>query len=403
MSRTLPNRASLTVARLQKMEPGETLWDTGVRGLCARRQRTEAITFFVKYRTGSGRIRWYAIGRWGSPWQPGTARDEALKVLAEAADGKDPQATKEVRKTGSTVTDILTRYIDDTGAAKRLKPATLGEYSRIKDDIIGPAIGKIAAADLSHQDVERFHKETLKGRPYLANRCLALLRAAFNKSEHLVGRNPARGIQKNHEHARDRVLTVDELKRLGAVMREPEVIEREGVYSLAAITFLLLTGRRKNEALHLKWADLSPDLTMMNVPDHKASRLRGTAMYALGTPAQKLLKALPRIEGNDYVFASTTTEGAHLWNVDSTWERVCTRAKIADVRIHDLRRTHGTHSANMGIGVLETSRLLGHASTHTTQKHYLRQNAESLKPVADEVAGSLQRLLAAPKQKRKAR
>tara|TARA_R110000868_G_scaffold410169_1_gene697427 strand:- start:5788 stop:7005 length:1218 start_codon:yes stop_codon:yes gene_type:complete len=401
MTRSKPNRASITVARLAKMQPGETLWDTGVRGLCARRQTTEAITFQLYYRTGSGRSRWFTIGRWGSPWQPGTARDEAIKLLAEVADGKDPQSTKAHRKTGSAVTDILTAYIEGTGAAKQLKPATIKEYERLRDDIIGPHLGQLPAADLSHQDIQRFHAETLKGRPYLANRCLALLRAAFNKAEHLIGRNPARGIQKNHEHARTRVLSLDEMQRLGAALRDPEVLAREGVYCCAALGFMLMTGRRKHEVLKLKWADISPDMTTITLQDHKSSRLRGAAVHVLGSPATKLLKTLPKIAKNPYVFASTAKEGVHLQNVDETWRRVCERAEIVDARIHDLRRTNASHAANIGIDVHSTSRLLGHASVNTTTRHYVHQQAQGLKPVADELAGSLSRLLAAPKRRGK--
>jgi hypothetical protein len=46
-----PNRASLTVDRLTKLKPNETLWDTSVRGLCARRRTVDTVTFYVKYRT----------------------------------------------------------------------------------------------------------------------------------------------------------------------------------------------------------------------------------------------------------------------------------------------------------------------------------------------------------------
>src|SRR5262245_45838896 len=105
-----PNRASLTVERLAKLSLGETLWDTSVRGLCARRQRSKAVTFYVKYRTQGRRTRWYKIGQWKSPWQPGTARDEALKVLGEVASGHDPQAGRESKRREMTVADVLTAY-----------------------------------------------------------------------------------------------------------------------------------------------------------------------------------------------------------------------------------------------------------------------------------------------------
>lgn len=397
MPRQASRRATLTTARLEKLKPGEILWDTTVRGLCARRQTSQSVTFSLKYRTPGGRQRWLTIGRWGSPWEPGTARQEALKVLGLVANGIDPQATKEHRRGALTVRCLLNKYLTEVGTRKQLKARTVLEYRRLVDDVICPHIGATPAQELTHQDVAKLHGVTLAGTPHQANRCVALLRASFNAFEHLVGgHNPARRIMLHQENARDRVLSIEELGRLGATLRDPAVVEREGVYACAAVLLLLLTGRRKNEVLKLKWSDLSPDRTTMSVADHKASRRKGAAVYPVGRAAARLLTALPRQVGNPHVFVSPTKVGAPLHDLDETWRRCCKLAKIEGARIHDLRRTHATQAAGVGIELGTTQRLLGHASSAVTSAVYIRQNAGALLPAADMVSESLIELVDGP-------
>jgi integrase len=189
------------------------------------------------------------------------------------------------------------------------------------------------------------------------------------------------------------VLSLDELKRLSVAIRDRKVIEREGAYAVAAVRFLLLTGRRKEECLRLRWDQLSDDMTLMAVHDHKASRLRGTVYYALSESTARLLASLPRIEKNPHVFASTVKEGGHLVAIDETWRRICRVAGIEGARIHDLRRTHSTHAAELGVELLSTSRMLGHSSVKVTESVYTKIEAKSLRPVANRVASSLAAIL----------
>src|SRR5918998_6188458 len=78
---------------VRKLGPGEVVWDAGsgaVTGFGARRQRSEAVSFIVVYRTREGRQRWHTIGRYGSPWTPDEARVEAKRLLGIVADGGGP-------------------------------------------------------------------------------------------------------------------------------------------------------------------------------------------------------------------------------------------------------------------------------------------------------------------------
>jgi integrase len=56
--------------------------------------------------------------------------------------------------------------------------------------------------------------------------------------------------------------------------------------------------------------------------------------------------------------------------VQLTWRRNRKRLGLKDVRMHDLRRTFGYNLIKQGRPIYEVSKLLGHSSVVTTEKHY---------------------------------
>ena len=56
--------------------------------------------------------------------------------------------------------------------------------------------------------------------------------------------------------------------------------------------------------------------------------------------------------------------------VQLTWSRNRKRLGINDARFHDLRRTFGYNLIKQGKPIYEVSKLLGHSSVRTTEKHY---------------------------------
>ena len=85
MAAKTDHRVRLTKSVVDKMAPGETLWDADVRGFGVRCQR-RARNYVLKTRV-NGRQRWFTIGEHGSPWTPDTARkqfDLAMSVLLDA-------------------------------------------------------------------------------------------------------------------------------------------------------------------------------------------------------------------------------------------------------------------------------------------------------------------------------
>ena len=53
--------------QVRTLKKGETIWDQSLPGFGARRQNSEAVSYFLYYRTAEGRQRWYTIGKHGVP------------------------------------------------------------------------------------------------------------------------------------------------------------------------------------------------------------------------------------------------------------------------------------------------------------------------------------------------
>src|SRR5829696_4288245 len=113
-------RTRIGLREVRKLGPGEIVWDTAVVGFGARRQKSSTVSYFVKYRTKSGRQRWQVIGRHGSPWTPEMARDRARAILGEVVDGADPAAEKRVAREAKTVAELCDLYLADAQAGRVL-------------------------------------------------------------------------------------------------------------------------------------------------------------------------------------------------------------------------------------------------------------------------------------------
>lgn len=121
----------LTKSEIDKMAARTVLWDAGkgsVPGFGVRRQKTHPV-FFVKY-SDRGRQRWFSIGRYGAPWTVDGARQEAKRVLGQAASGNDPAVQRAKRKVA--VTPLLMAELCDRYMAAATKGVILTRFNRPK-------------------------------------------------------------------------------------------------------------------------------------------------------------------------------------------------------------------------------------------------------------------------------
>jgi integrase len=368
---------------IEALAPGEIdyiAWDQDVPGFGVRVMPSGRKSFVLQYRAGR-RSRRMVLG-YVNVVTPEQARTMAIQHLAALRQGVDPLAERDTGRDAVTVKDLATRF-DAEHIAVHLKPSTQKEYRRSLKKFILPFFGNQPIAEVSREEVARFHHK-YRHVPYQANRCLEILSKMFNLAElwglRPDGSNPRKHIKKYREEKRERFLSAAELRRVGEVLREMEAEGLELPSAIAAVMLLILTGCRLNEIMTLRWEYVDLDSGVLNLPDSKT----GAKIVYLGKPAIDTLRRLPRLPGNPWVIHGLKP-GGHLIDLQPFWQRVRARAGLKDARIHDLRHTFASSAVAAGQGLPMIGKLLGHTQVATTAR-YAHLAADPVKAAANGVA-----------------
>jgi hypothetical protein len=66
----MASKQRIGLRQVRALKPGETIWDASLAGFGAGRQRGNAVSYVLFYRTKEGRQRWFTIGRHGDLGRP---------------------------------------------------------------------------------------------------------------------------------------------------------------------------------------------------------------------------------------------------------------------------------------------------------------------------------------------
>ena len=370
-------------------------WDDDLPGFGLRVRSSGKMTFICQFRNSQGRIRKITLGAYGR-MTPHEARIEARSVLAAVDKGEDPAANRDAVKKAPTMKEFAERYLREHAALKK-KARSISQDKSMLDNIILPALGNQKLQGITRNDVTRLHY-SLRKTPYRANRVLALLSKMFNLAERWGlrpdGSNPCRHVEKFKEKKRERYLSSEELSRLGNTLAQAEREGKELPSVITAIRLLILTGARLSEILDLRWEWVDFEHGCLRLPDSKT----GAKLIPLSRPAYEILENLPRLMGNPYVIPGAK-EGEHLVNLNKPWRRIRKRARLDDVRIHDLRHSFASVAAASGMGLPVIGALLGHKEASTTQRYTHLAN-DPLKAAADMVAQKITEAMNKPPSKK---
>lgn len=338
-------------------------YDSEVSGLGCRVTAAGARSFILEYRTRSGRKRRYTIGRAGE-WSVGAARAEAKELKKQIDRGEDPLADIRADREAPTVADLCQRFGDEHLPKKRA--STQQGYRIIIDGLILPRLRHMKVAEVTFADVDALHRRVTKGgAPYQANRAVAVLSKMFSLAMRWKWRpdNPAKGVERNREHKRERYLSADELKRLSEALTE--CADQQGA---SIIRLLLLTGARRGEVFRMRWADLDLKQGIWGKPG-ATTKTATFHRVPLSAPARALLAELRRKADNDAEFVFPSRFGGHRVEIKKTWHAACKAAKIVGANAHDLRHTYASVLASSGHSLPIIGRLLGHSQAATTQRY----------------------------------
>jgi site-specific recombinase XerD len=382
---------TITIEVVKSVNPGEIIWDTKVVGFAVRRQKSEARTYVVKTRVNNQQ-RWFTIGRHGSPWTPEKARREAQRILGSVAEGQDLSSIRDEHKASMTMGDLCDLYLQEAIAGNILtkygepkKTSTIDTDRGRIERHIKPLLKKKLVKDVTTQDVKLFMhyvaigktatdvKTGLRGRAIVAGgrgtatRTVGLLGGIFSYALDNGMRpdetNPVHGLKRYPDKKENRFLTPPEFGKLGEAMAEAED-DGEGIYGLAGIRLLMLTGCRKSEILTLEWEHVDFENTCLRLPDSKT----GEKVVLLGVPALDLLLSLPRIRNNQYVLPGKKKRH-HLVGLPKIWERIKARADLDWATLHILRHSFASFGAGAGLGLPIIGKLLGHNDASTTLRY----------------------------------
>ncbi len=381
----MPKISRATVAKLKPGAAERFVWDSELRGFGVRVLPSGVSSYVLQYRPRSGgRQRRFGIARLGE-LTPDEARIKAKRLLGQIADGADPSGERQSRRKAETVEELGERYLSDHAEAHK-RESSIASDRRLLNALILPRLGRIKVADLSSDDVARLH-HGLRETPYQANRALALVSKMLNLAEawklRPVNSNPCRHVKRYRETKRERFLSGDELRRIGAALAEAERDGSEPASCIAVIRLLALTGCRMGEIRTLRWEHVDMAASALRLPDSKT----GAKVIALGAPALALLAALPR--AGDYIAPGADAERPVSFNrLEKAWARIRDRAAVPDARLHDFRHTVGTYGGQAGFNAFLVRDLLGHKTLAMTGR-YVEKDADPLKRAADAVSARI--------------
>lgn len=315
------------------------------------------------------------------------AREAASDTLGAIRRGVDPQAAKRAKRQKPTFAELWAHW--QSHSQGRKKERSIREDNRQYAAYLQPWANR-RLSTIRAQDVAALHSRlgTNSG-PYQANRVLALVKSMFGKAEGIgwKGENPAKGIEKFPEVARDRFLLPEELPAFFVSLAEEPNPFIQGFFLLC-----LLTGARRSNVLAMRWSEISWELRQWRIPEPKGGFV---VVVPLCPQALQVLEQLRCHEArnDEWVFPSGRG-AAHLKDPMPAWRRLCKRAGFVDsdgkptLHIHDLRRSLGSWGAITGASLQVIGKLLGHVRPETTAI-YSRLTLDPVREAVDKATAAI--------------
>jgi integrase len=383
----------LTVASIQKYQPGvvrREFYDTGAPGLTlivevsgrksfAFRAKAKKKTLGPVDLSGTERC---GVPPVGSPHTLSQARAAVAALQQRIQAGEDVFSSGGSKGTGRTYPEAVKQYITNARAvgprskgwqdSARVLGLAYGEIDATPIPIPGglaerwatKEIGSITVDDL-HDLVAESITTAIPGKPprvkkhsngrgrIMAADLSACFRWLFRKR--WLKDDIAHGLDKPQKfEARDRALTGDELRKVLLGAQELGEPWRTFVFCLAVL------GQRRREVSNMTWAELDLDKAVWNLP---ASRTKNARAHTVPLPplVAELLGTLPK--RGEFVF--TTNGHDPVSGFSDLKERLDGAiGPIAPWRLHDLRRTMVTGSAELGVAPHHIEAIVNHVSGH---------------------------------------
>ncbi len=249
-----------------------------------------------------------------------------------------------------------------------------------------PDLGMTRVHELSARQLQGFFNHKLAEGLSIRNVQIIreVLRAALSRAmrEEIVMRNVASLVELPKWEGREVTpWTVDEARRFLSACT--------GDSLHAAFLLAVLYGLRRGEVLGLRWEDVDLAESRLHICQ-QLQRIDGELRLApLKTRASR--RDLPLIEGlrfalinqqkvtggSTFVFATRSGNPIEPRNYVRSFKRLCAKAEVRPIRLHDMRHTAATLLKKMGAPARDVQLILGHSTVTITQNIYQHDDMES--------------------------
>lgn len=299
--------------------------------------------------------------------------------------------------TKRTVSESLDIYLERSRRDKA--PGTLRAYRQHARDYIKPYIGRVKLSNLTtplvQQWIDRLLRETdLTGSTI--RRAAQVLSGCCREAAQMgeIERNPVTGVRLPRENkVTTTVWTIEEIRAVLEALADEEP-RWYGLYVLA-----LTTGMRPGELRALMWDSVDLDHGIihvrrtMSIDEGGSSTVRdGTKsgrdrMVVIDDGVAEVLRRIPR--RNEFVFPGEHVDALAASSWRQFHERLCKKARVRTIRLHDLRHANATISLYLGTSSKVVSERLGHSTVRMTLDRYTHVVAELHRSAATELASVL--------------
>ena len=389
MSSQKTNKVKLTKRIVEGVLPDRekriVVWDTEVTGFCIRVYPSGKKTYFLQYRNKNRETHKIKLGVHGKITTE-LAREQAIKLSLNVSIGEDPSVKTSSNNKEKTLQDLAEEYLSLHAKLKKTPKGCKEDASRL-NNIILKKYGYMRVEAVSTLDLQKLHSQ-LQDKPYRANRIRSLLSKMFNLAVQWGWRadNPVMGIERYQEYKRHRWLNDEESQRLFSALA---AYHNQSVAN--AIRLLLLTGSRRNEALHATWEQFDLEKGIWTKPAH-STKQRKLEHLPLSSPVIEMLKNMKADANSPFLFPGKIP-GKPIQEIKQAWNTIRQKAGLSDVRIHDLRHTYASHLVSSGLSLSIVGKLLGHTQAATTQR-YAHLADEPLREATELFGNKMKNLIA---------
>jgi integrase len=382
----------------------EYVYDQDKPGLAVRLTSGGARTFVFVGRL-HGKVTRITLGRIEA-LPLNKARSAIDKIRGDVALGLDVVAQRKSLRRAEAARTILDQAFDQFVAGNRHRPKTARDYYSLWTLYVASGLGKKAVDAITSDDVKKLHAQVAatvmarrktrakeralasQGRAaYVsddwkghrtANKVVSLVRAvlAFSGRE---ADNPVGSVAWFKQSPRRRRLSDEEASTFRRALENFEPVWRE------FFTLSLLTGARRQSLLAMRWGDVNLEKARWVIP--AAWSKHGDEMVVpLTREAAALLTGMKERRGAaPWVFPSEKAKSGHLEEPKTAWARLLQAAGIADLHVHDLRRTFGSRLAETGASGAVIAAAMGHKSLQSARS-YLHLQVDAVREAAERAA-----------------